>query len=218
MSPLIMLHLIERSPTTGPWVQSTFGNLFSPLHFRRGPLDVILHSLNGLLLSQHPGCLGPTSFSITDILGPWLVVWAVSLSTGSYHSQSDSPDINTWHSGLSDSVTRWAPNSKQCSTSTILDSRLALKLFGERQLSQVRLNFSATHTSSSFKRALVQSSIAFLHLPACMGRSLGFGLRPYYMRPIQARFLAPTLHLNLAYIESVTRRFILQRHITLNGL
>ena len=99
---------------------------------------------------------------------------------------------------------RWAPESKQCSTSIILNSEASPKAISERtSYLQVRLEFLRYPTPHprTFQRTWVRSSSAFYRtFNLDMGRSHGFGSTTTYLFALfrLAFAAAPSLRLNLA--------------------
>ena len=78
------------------------------------------------------------------------MVWALSLSTTKLISRSPTATLGVLAFGVwLGWVTFGAPNSIQCSTSSIPYATLALKLFrGEQAISKFVWHITSTHTSS----------------------------------------------------------------------
>ena len=113
------------------------------------------------------------------------------------------------------------PQSKQRSTSTIIHTRLALKLFRrEPAISKFVWNFTATHNSSPQFLTYVGSVLQHVLPRLQPGHGQVTWFRVYVMilsRPIQTRFRSGSVFSDLTSHHNVTRRFILQkaRHHTL---
>ena len=143
---------------------------------------------------MHPHIL----FHLACILGPYLAVWAVSLSTTDLITHGLTAGLSIRHSQFDHTqYTGMAPSYVQCSTSASHRPTLALKLFrGEPAISRFDWNFSPSHNSPlatthppTFQRWSVRSSIQFhLNFNLVMARSPGFGSTISYLRPFKTRF------------------------------
>ena len=135
-------------------------------------------------MSVHPHIL----FHLACILGPYLAVWAVSLSTTDLITHGLTAGLSIRHSQFDHTqYTGMAPSYVQCSTSASHRPTLALKLFrGEPAISRFPL---ATTHPPTFQRWSVRSSIQFhLNFNLVMARSPGFGSTISYLRPFKTRF------------------------------
>ena len=137
---------------------------------------------------MHPHIL----FHLACILGPYLAVWAVSLSTTDLITHGLTAGLSIRHSQFDHTqYTGMAPSYVQCSTSASHRPTLALKLFrGEPAISRFDWNFSPSHNSSANFSTVVGSVLHSVspELQPVMARSPGFGSTIPYLRPIKTRF------------------------------